>query len=83
MFIASMDPLIVLYHDGFLRRSVKPYNISSPDPVVHITNVAIAKMYLSSQRITGDLRKEALENSGWSFPMFEQHLTSNHYVKED
>lgn len=25
MLIASMDPLIVLYHDGFLRRSLAEY----------------------------------------------------------
>lgn len=38
MLIASMKPELVFYHDGFVRRSNQPYNVSSADRNIHVTN---------------------------------------------
>ena len=38
MLIASSDPLIVFYHDGFLRVSLTAYNSSEDDASAYLTN---------------------------------------------
>ncbi len=41
--IASTDPLIVYYHDGFLRISLSKYNKHSNEKSTHLTNTALSK----------------------------------------
>jgi hypothetical protein len=43
MLIASTDPLITYYHDGFLRVSLLNYNKTSTEKSVHFTNTALSK----------------------------------------
>lgn len=40
MMIASTNPLIVYYHDGFLRVSLFKYNVESNEKGMHLTNTA-------------------------------------------
>ena len=42
MLVASTNPLIVYYHDGFLRVSLDLYDINSKDKSVHLTNTAFS-----------------------------------------
>jgi len=43
MLVASVDPLIVYYHDGFLRVSLSKYDKNSTDKNVHFTNTHLSK----------------------------------------
>lgn len=43
MVIASMDPLIVLYHDGFLRISLSDFDENKGDATIHLTNTVVAE----------------------------------------
>mmetsp|Transcript_4528 Transcript_4528/g.3745 ORF Transcript_4528/g.3745 Transcript_4528/m.3745 type:complete len:144 (-) Transcript_4528:63-494(-) len=43
MLIASTDPMIVYYHDGFLRVSLSKYDKNSKDTSVHFTNTHLSK----------------------------------------
>lgn len=55
MLIASMDPLLILYHDGFLKFSAETYNKSSSNPESYLTNTQVAEDYLSSKNKTSEL----------------------------
>jgi hypothetical protein len=46
MLIANIEPLVILYHDGFLRVSLTEYDPNSKDSSVHLTNTALAKEFL-------------------------------------
>lgn len=39
LLVASVDPLIMFYHDGFVRVAKTPYDESSTDRFAHITNL--------------------------------------------
>jgi len=43
MMVVSVDPLIVYYHDGFLRVSLFPYVKNDVDRKAHLTNTELAK----------------------------------------
>ena len=38
MIISSVNPLMVWYHPGYLRRALAPYSADSGDPRAHLTN---------------------------------------------
>jgi len=64
MLVASTNPLIVYYHDGFLRVSLHTYDKWSHDKSVHLTNTHLAK----------DLFAEAAEKNITFNNMTEQEL---------
>jgi len=41
--IASIDPLVVYYHDGFLRVSLFKYDKNDINRKAHLTNTELAK----------------------------------------
>lgn len=43
LFIASVDPLIVFYNEGFLWVSLTQYDINSDSEETHLTNTEISK----------------------------------------
>jgi len=43
LLIASVNPLIVFYHDGFLKLSAYKYDRASTTPGVHLANTELAK----------------------------------------
>lgn len=43
MMVVSVDPLIIYYHDGFLRVSLFRYNLKNLDIRSHLTNTELAK----------------------------------------
>jgi len=61
MLIASLDPLVILYHDGFLRVSLNKYDQTSTESETHITNTALVKEYLKSINASEDEYEEAMK----------------------
>lgn len=78
MFIASMDPLIILYHDGFLRIAPVPYN-STETSWKHITNLGRAKEYYKSIGFTKEQILGQTEKLGWMYESFEEYLLNSGY----
>ena len=54
MLIASTEPLIVYYHDGFLRVSLEVYDEHSKKKDVHLTNTEFAKKKFKEAQKAGE-----------------------------
>ena len=50
MMIVSVNPLIVYYHDGFLRVSLFKYDLNVPDRRAHLTNTEIVKTIMKGMK---------------------------------
>jgi hypothetical protein len=79
MLIASTNPLIVYYHDGFLRVSLHSYNKHSQDKSVHLTNTHLAKdtfALAKEQNITfhGMNEQELRDYQMWTFDRLNAYL---------
>jgi exonuclease VII small subunit len=79
MLIASTNPLIVYYHDGFLRVSLHSYNKHSEDKSVHLTNTHLAKdtfALAKEQNITfhGMNEQELRDYQMWTFDRLNAYL---------
>jgi len=80
MLIANLDPLIILYHDGFVRISLDDYDQKSSNVSKHLTNLEVAEGYLESSGASQEEWEEALVDQGWSFQRFQEYMESNGYV---
>jgi hypothetical protein len=70
LLIASTKPYLVFYHDGFARRSEKPFSLSGSnltDPLAHITNDA----------------RQSDENHFFGFHQLEKVLIDEHGFPKD
>ena len=74
MVIANANPLVLLYHEGFLRVTLSDYNTSSSSASAHITNTQIAKDLLSQQNLTAADREKILSEQMWTLPDLEAYL---------
>lgn len=63
ILVASVEPLIVLYHDGTVRRTTRDYRADSwDDPLIHISNTYQQKKHDPGFHLTKDERKWTLRN---------------------
>ncbi len=79
VLIASVDPLIVYYHDGIIRLNSEKYTQSDwNNPLIHITNIKQQKMYNSKYN-------ELKQDLKWSTDQFQKYLFNNYnnLVKND
>lgn len=81
MVIASTSPLVVLYHDGFLRVTINEYDANSIDPSIHITNTALAMEYMKTHNLTDEEIVEAEKSQMWTYEDLFQYLYSIGKVK--
>lgn len=81
MMILSMDPFIVLYHDGFLRVSLYSYDSNASDTMAHVTNTQLAKDMLAAKNASEKEWEETMESQMWTFPTFERYMIEEGLVK--
>jgi len=76
MLIASSNPFLVFYHEGYLRRALAEYEPMSKDRKVYLTNTHFQSMKKGFK----------LSDHIWPFSMMQDHLrehdkTGAHYVE--
>lgn len=85
--IASVDPLIVYYHDGFLRVSLFKYFKDIINPKAHLTNTELAKQVFEDVKNGGDhmgMNLEELRNFQMRLlKSFEKYMLDNKLVDEE
>ena len=77
LVVASMDPLLLLYHDGYVKFSLEQYNLTSMDPAVHLTNTNVAKERVKDLEEAENLMQE----QSWSFEKFAKHMKKKHSTR--
>jgi len=79
MLIASTNPLIVYYHDGYLRVSVNSFNKSSTERATHLTNTFLAEQVFaevekSNQTLNGMNADELKDYHLWDLEDLQNYL---------
>jgi len=77
MLIASVNPLIAYYHDGYAKVSLTPYDVTSTEKSTLITNVGFDE-YLEQaaqgEKPLGMNAKQLREAHFWSFERIQEYL---------
>jgi len=84
--VASTNPLIVYYHDGFLRVSLELYDKHSSDKSVHLTNTHLSKdkfaeAEANNSTINGMTAQELRDYQMWTFERLGDYLYESGKVK--
>lgn len=74
LFIASMDPLMILYHDGFIRLSITKYSENIGDRAAYLTNTHVTEDFLNFQNLTLEEYNDQMQEQGWDFDHFEKFM---------
>jgi hypothetical protein len=89
MLIASVDPLILYYHDGFLRVSLLTYDKNSTEKSVHFTNTALSKNIYKDPTKFKELvnlnitkGEELMSMQMWSMEKLSKFLYNNNITQD-
>jgi len=85
MLVASVNPLIIYYHDGFLRASLSPYDKFSHERGKHLTNTHVAENMFNKakkQRVYGMTEKQLRDYHIWNFEELEDYLIESGKTKD-
>ena len=87
MLIASTNPLIVYYNDGFLRISLSEFSADSSEKGAFLTNLDLAEHAFSSARrfgrYNGKTEKELQDDLVWSFERVQQYLLDDGLITDN
>jgi len=81
LLIASVDPLVIFYHEGFVRVARQPYNERSKSKMVHVTNARGQEERLA-QAAGADQRKKAVDEGGETDEEDGKYMRSFDHVSE-
>lgn len=81
MMIASTNPLIVYYHDGFLRVSLFEYDINKKEKGMHLTNTAQSLKAIEKAKQAGMSEEELLNFQMWNLTRFADYLVAIEKIK--
>ena len=79
LMIASTNPLIVYYHDGFLRVSLFEYDVNSNEKGMHLTNTAQSDKVFQDKSLQDQLKMNETELRNfqmWNYTRLAQYLVS-------
>lgn len=79
LFIASTNPVIAYYHDGYLRLAVEEYDNDSQDAKTFVTNIG---MNLKEKSLNGMDHKEIQEYTTWYMTKFHTYLMEEGLVTD-
>lgn len=86
LVVASTNPSMVYYHDGFLRVSLHEYDVSSKDKGVLLTNTALSHKIFDIAKKEGNyqgLNETELRNfQMWNFQRLHTYLLENNYTSD-
>jgi len=77
MLVASTNPTIAFYHDGFLRVSLKTYDKNSKDKTTHFTNTHLSKKIFAKAKDGLYMNKteaELRDYQMWTLTQLEEYL---------
>lgn len=87
MLLASTNPLLAYYHDGFLRVSIIDYNVSSNDKRSLLTNLILNKLLYKSIKdgnLYKGMNKEGLRRAQqWSFEALQEYLLREKIIHDE
>jgi hypothetical protein len=72
MIIANMNPLVLMYYEGFLRVTLKNYDKTSEDLSTHVTNTQVAKA--ATHNLTNEEKSKIMEEQMWTYSELEDYL---------
>lgn len=86
MLVASSNPLIVYYHDGFLRVSIAQYDVQSDDKQVFLTNLGLSsKIYKNVRKgnLYDGMNEEELKiHQQWSMERLQEYLLQQGVISD-
>ena len=86
MLIASVDPLIVYYHDGILRVSLQKFKLDSKDKTTHFTNTHLAEGLFELARKEGKwdgmTETQLKDFQTWNFTRFQDYLMEVGHIQD-
>lgn len=87
MLVASTNPLIVYYHDGFLRVSLQQYDKHSDDKSVHLTNTHLSKDIFAEAKeknmtFNNMTEQELRDYQMWTFEDLADYLLNTGKIKD-
>jgi len=87
MLVASVNPVIAFYHDGFLRVSLGIYDKDSKEKGVHFTNTHLSKKTFKdagSGRMIHNMTEEELRDyQMWTMEDLQDYLLQSGKIKND
>lgn len=86
MLIASTNPTMVYYRDGFLRVSLRDYDPKSKEIGSILTNIALSKPFFEEAKekgtYNGYTEEELMNQAFWSMPKLNDYLYKNKVVND-
>ena len=86
MLIASTEPMIAYYHDGFLRVTLADYDASSSDKKVLLTNLALNKQIyddIKGGNLYEGMDEESLKQAQqWSYQRLQDYLLEKGIISD-
>ena len=83
LLVASVNPVIAYYHDGYLRLSIDEYNPASNDTRTFVTNIGVnLKDALKNSSFAQMTPEEIQEYTCWFLDDFGEYLYKNKIVSD-
>ncbi len=86
MVVASTNPLMAFYHDGFLRVSLYGYDVNTTDKKILLTNLALnSEVYDDAKKgkLTHGMTQEELKIAQqWSFERLHENLMESNITSD-